>query len=375
MCDEKKKSIWYRGCTGEIIPCPICTQKVCNYHGASNNGGLKGGHGGCSRSCEITGALKPLCTGYMSKCPTCEKFFCGRHTLTESDRAGIGSGHKCKKTSKTEADDATNLNVAELGDALDQLEPQDKHLTPKPWSQRLVDELKLPSEVSDALDKEGIEDAETLIEYTKDQLVAVGIKGGHAIKILKHVNTDVPTASSLPLRNDGIPQEFGKWDFFISHTQRSGLATTLAAELYADLQEAGYSCWLDVKMDSKSADAMKNGVINAKCLLAIITGPLLNPDLPTDSVESNAYFSREYCVQELRWAKEAGVFIQPLIRMEDKHKIAEFMQAAPPDLRELDRIDFIDLIRSDKRYWKVGIEKITEVLRGVHANGKARLNW
>jgi len=28
----------------------------------------------------------------------------------------------------------------------------------------------------------------------------------------------------------------GHWDFFISHTQKSGKATTLAAELYADLE-------------------------------------------------------------------------------------------------------------------------------------------
>ena len=116
-------------------------------------------------------------------------------------------------------------------------------------------------------------------------------------------------------------------------------------------------------MDLKHAEAMREGVTNSTCCLAIITGSCLNPDRPEDDETSNAYFSREYCVQELRWAREAGVFIQPIIRMEDKQRIGEFLSTAPPDLQDLGATDFIDLIRSDKRYWQVGVEKILDVLQ------------
>jgi hypothetical protein len=43
----------------------------------------------------------------------------------------------------------------------------------------------------------------------------------------------------------------GHWDFFLSHTQRSGHATTLAAELFTALAARGFTCWLDVRMAHK----------------------------------------------------------------------------------------------------------------------------
>ena len=47
-------------------------------------------------------------------------------------------------------------------------------------------------------------------------------------------------------------------------------------------------------MDLKSADAMRDGVTNSTCCLAIITGSCLNPDRPEDDETANAYFNREY---------------------------------------------------------------------------------
>lgn len=62
----------------------------------------------------------------------------------------------------------------------------------------------------------------------------------------------------------------------------------------------------------------QEGVRNLAMVVAIITPACVNPDPPDDDQASNAYFAREYCVQELRWAREAGVPIQPVIRSEDK---------------------------------------------------------
>ena len=106
----------------------------------------------------------------------------------------------------------------------------------------------------------------------------------------------------------------GHWDFFIGHSRRSGQATTLAATLYHELTTKDYTVWLDVKMSDPSTDAMKEGVQNCKLFLAIITGPCMNEDNPTDSPEKNAYFNRWFCLEELKWAKEAGIPIQPVVR-------------------------------------------------------------
>ena len=150
----------------------------------------------------------------------------------------------------------------------------------------------------------------------------------------------------------------GEWDFFISHTQRNGHATALASKLHATLASKGFSSWLDVNMSDKSEAAMREGVVRSKCVIAIVTGPCKNPDRPGDPEEKNAYFARDYCCAELRWALEAGVPIQPVVRAEDKQRIGEFKDGAPDDLKDLFNIDFVDLNRSDKDYWVVGVDKI-----------------
>ena len=123
--------------------------------------------------------------------------------------------------------------------------------------------------------------------------------------------------------------------------------------------------WFDVKMDDRSQSAMRDGVCGSDCVIAVITGPCANADSPDDPPEANAYFRREYCLAELRWAKEAGVRIQPVIRAADKGRIGELMALAPDDLKFIGGIDFITLDRSDKDYWSVGVEKI------LKAAGKA----
>ena len=67
-------------------------------------------------------------------------------------------------------------------------------------------------------------------------------------------------------------------------------------------------------------------------------------------------------MKELQWAKEAGITIQPVIRMEDKTEIGTFLSQAPDDLKDIGNIDFVDLNRSDKEYWDVGVNKIVRAL-------------
>lgn len=166
-------------------------------------------------------------------------------------------------------------------------------------------------------------------------------------------------------------QQDGPWDFFISHTQRSGLATTMASQLYADLRELGYSCWLDVRMADRSTSAMQDGIVRCKMVLAIITGPCENPHSPTDPKESNAYFAREYCLQELNWAREAETPIQPLISRDDKSMIGPFLAAAPEEFRDLRNTNFITMDRSDKATWDLNVKQVAEALQAAAGKQEA----
>jgi hypothetical protein len=155
----------------------------------------------------------------------------------------------------------------------------------------------------------------------------------------------------------------GYWDVFISHTQRNDQAKLWGEKLYASLTKLGYTCWLDVNMKNKSEEAMREGVQNSSCVVAIITGPCVNNDKPNDKPELNGFFKREYCLKELRWAIEKNIFIQPVVRTKDREQIGELMSFAPNDLIELQKIEFVSLDRSDVTYWDAGVKKICDKLK------------
>ena len=140
----------------------------------------------------------------------------------------------------------------------------------------------------------------------------------------------------------------------------------MATKLHSDLNKPGSgggpTCWLDVEMRDKSEAAMREGVMNCQVVLAIITD---------DGGEGNSYFERPFCLEELKWAQEGGIFIQPVVAVDDKQRIGELLAKAPSDLRELlGRTDFIHLDRGDREYWQVGISKILRVLQGKKAQTK-----
>jgi len=114
----------------------------------------------------------------------------------------------------------------------------------------------------------------------------------------------------------------------------------MASRLFSKLKEMGHTVWLDVEMLDKSEAAMEEAVVNSKCVIALITeGP--GPD--------DAYLSRPFCLQELRWAKASEMTrLQPVVSMDDKKKIGQFLAAAPDDLRkEIGGIEFVDLNLTD----------------------------
>jgi hypothetical protein len=148
----------------------------------------------------------------------------------------------------------------------------------------------------------------------------------------------------------------GKWDVFISYSQRHGYARALAEKLYSSLKDRGLRVWLDVNMSKKSTAAMEEGVKNSSCVIPIITGA-------TKEGGADGYFCRPFCISELKWAIVSGVQIQPVIQMEDKEKIGEFLDMAPEPLKFLGNIDFIELKRSDIDYWELGLNKVMKALQ------------
>ena len=86
--------------------------------------------------------------------------------------------------------------------------------------------------------------------------------------------------------------------------------------------------------------------------------------------DENAYFRREYCIQELMWAKNAGKFIQPICRQKDKDRVGEFLELLDTPLNiggvdtdishflSLGQVSWIDFNRTDKEYFDVGIKKL-----------------
>ena len=78
----------------------------------------------------------------------------------------------------------------------------------------------------------------------------------------------------------------------------------------------------------------------------------------------HAYFNRPFCVNELRWAREAGVRIQPVMSAEDKSRVGVFLAQAPADLKDLGNTDFIHLDRSRVAYWQAGVKEVCEAIEG-----------
>ncbi|KAK3271791.1 hypothetical protein CYMTET_19881, partial [Cymbomonas tetramitiformis] len=170
----------------------------------------------------------------------------------------------------------------------------------------------------------------------------------------------LPPRAAQPTRDSAINMPV-HWDCMVSYTQRDGNAKSVADGLYYSLKDKGYRCWLDVQRDNKGLAAMEEAAKHSRVIVAVVTDGGNSLD--------DAYFKRPYCLNELRWAVEAGRHIQPVIRVEDKQRIGEFLSGAPQDLKFLGDTDWIDLNRGDKEYWDVGVKKIERIIQRTKIDG------
>ena len=89
--------------------------------------------------------------------------------------------------------------------------------------------------------------------------------------------------------------------------------------------------------------AMKEGIENAEKVLVIM---------------SESYFKHEFCLKELRWARDAEKDVVVCIDVSDKQRIGEFRTHCPQDLLSIFSINFIELNTGDVDYWNLGLQKL-----------------
>ena len=80
-------------------------------------------------------------------------------------------------------------------------------------------------------------------------------------------------------------------------------------DLWSSLRALNSKVWLDVKMDRRDEDAMREGVKNSDAVVAIL---------------SELYFQRPFCIKEIVWACEFGKPVIPCVPSDLKGFIGEF---------------------------------------------------
>ena len=103
----------------------------------------------------------------------------------------------------------------------------------------------------------------------------------------------------------------------------------------------------------------QKNVEGAKFVIAIISDGA--------GVEGNGYFERPFCLKELRWAKTAGKYVQPIVDSTDKSRIGEFLGMAPDDLKDLGSVDFVDFNQTDDDFFSLGVEKVLKKAKAAGA--------
>eukprot|EP01047_Picozoa_sp_COSAG01_P050662 COSAG01_NODE_5146_length_4453_cov_10.678916_1_plen_594_part_00 len=154
----------------------------------------------------------------------------------------------------------------------------------------------------------------------------------------------------------------GRWDTMISYTQRNPISETLAVKLSGEFRRRKLDVWLDVEMARRDEAAMREGVEESRCVVAVVSGP---------PGSDNAYFRRDFCLSELRWAHAAAIPVVPVVTAEDKSRITEFFDDIPEDLAHLKSVNWEHVDRKDVDYFQLGVDKI---MRAAGIDRQSTLN-
>ena len=131
-----------------------------------------------------------------------------------------------------------------------------------------------------------------------------------------------------------LPMDQRKYDFFITHAQATG--QDQCGKLEAQMCARSAVVWYDMQAQDLTATGMELGVSRSRNLLLFL---------------SKGYFSRPFCIKELRWAKYYNCNIVGVVEKDERHGPADFAiesQQAPADLKHIfGDVEFIELHRRE----------------------------
>eukprot|EP01046_Picozoa_sp_COSAG06_P052164 COSAG06_NODE_8697_length_2094_cov_3.330827_1_plen_313_part_01 len=121
----------------------------------------------------------------------------------------------------------------------------------------------------------------------------------------------VPSSTGMPLPRGK------KYHFFICHHQASG--GPQCGNLCKLLQKLGYSVWYDKdrSSDEVNVHGMQDGVHYSMCLLIFLSGRKERDGNPDPTGQYEGPFTRWYCHDEMRTAREAGLEIVGMQETDD----------------------------------------------------------
>ena len=179
-----------------------------------------------------------------------------------------------------------------------------------------------------------------LIDHAGQQVMVTvppGVSAGQQIQ----VQAPDPPVAAAPVLNPP-----GHWKYMISYKQSEAKeeAVKLAYELTGNKDDV----WLDINNEDKSVAAMKEAVHESETFLCILTP---------------SYFKSEYCLNELKWAREFEKTIVSCYPQDEN--VGEILSTAPEEVAFIRSVDSKKVDMSDPRFFAVSLEMIRGASKGA----------
>jgi hypothetical protein len=166
----------------------------------------------------------------------------------------------------------------------------------------------------------------------------------------------------------------------------AGPGEAIASRLAADLESRGKTCCLAHIVRADSESASQKALVHSACFLAIVTdhnsGTHLGKAslLTTTEKALQSFIHREDCMDELLWAAESGVTIQPIVLANDKGRIIDMLDddGSVKLLDVLRASCFINMDMHNALEWKHGLMKVLSAREEVNRKneeGRAASRW
>jgi hypothetical protein len=167
----------------------------------------------------------------------------------------------------------------------------------------------------------------------------------------------------LGARSEQNSQQPILFDFFLSYA--AGPGSEIAAKLASDLEARGKKCCLSHSVRADSESATQKALVQSACVLAVISDHNSklhlgkSPILTSSEKALQSFIHREDCMDELLWAAESGIAVQPIVLTKDKERMIDLLDNANVKALEfLGTSNYITVDFNAALEWKHGLVKI-----------------